>query len=1006
MAIKTSNQITFSEHKKIVEIKEWYLATSLNSGITNETEGWTTDIQTINYTNKYLWNYEEVIYSIGLSEKTEPVIIGAYGESGSNGASLQVKYISSETVPVIVNNDVSKWSDTVPNYSDGQKIYMTQKLSSETDWSIPIQISANDGESPTMTIINGYWYVNGESTGVKAEGEDGKTPELTIGENGNWFIDGVDSGTKAQGEAGKDGSNIEYVYYRSENEVDLATPSYSDGVLTDGWTPSPQGITEVYKYEYISIRNKPADGQWSDFSTPVIWSKWGEKGQDGDGIEYRYYLSNSSDIPEYEIGDNKWTDDPTGVSIDYQYEYVVQIKTSNGESKASAPALWAKYGEDGNGISSITNYYLVTQTMDIPESAEWKEEVQLLSPENKYLWNYEKVVYTDGTIVITDPAIIGVYGDSGEAAITFEIYSTQGFMFKEGINEIELKIAAFKGSVEITDATYTWERWDQSLNNGDGGYVAIVNDDISKSIIIHKSSLYYHLKCTMTYNGNLYEDYVDLTDEIAVYSSTVKFFEGSNVFNSTCPYLIAYVSLYRNNTLVDSVLTNRYYVGKSSISGNQIVTDMEGEFEEESLMYFVYKDNNKYSIVLGKYQSDKWIVYNPAGEYIYTNDLHNDSISNIIIISRNEVSKSRNIDFEVYKKQTDENGEYLFNDDTHLSSTNVIVIDTNDPIVSDTAPEDVDDGQLWLDTSSTPYILKIYTKYTKQQYILGEGKKVYLNNSNTTSKTFLYGKEEDIVVLEDGNISMDSSCSTVDVRYDTYTNANVLKGMFYSEKDSNEIYYMNSDSEITRKITEESMPNVGKIKWYWVYASNVQSVSLDTSDGKWENFSQQNGGVVYTSKPSSYKEGDLWILGDGEICGEYGPGTMLKATTDSESFNESHWIDAMEENTKVLNNIKQYFEFNADTGLKIGQKDEKFYVNISSTEMGFYDNSNGQNEKVVNISNNSANIKNAIFDGAKNTTFNNNAIFNQQINMYKSGSESGFAFQIESNGSFSLIVLN
>ena len=246
MAIKSSNQITFTEHKKIVEIKEWYLATSVDTGVTTSTVGWTTNIQTIDYTNKYLWNYEEVIYSIGSSDISEPIIIGTYGERGS---SLQVKYISSSKMPTIINNDVSGWSNTIPISADGQKIYMTQKLSSDINWSVPIQISAIDGTTPVVTIIDGYWCVNGEHTGVKAEGTDGYTPEVTIGKNGNWFINGADSGTKAQGEAGKDGTDIEYVYYRSKDSVELSAPSYTNGVLTSGWTASPQGITEAYKYE-------------------------------------------------------------------------------------------------------------------------------------------------------------------------------------------------------------------------------------------------------------------------------------------------------------------------------------------------------------------------------------------------------------------------------------------------------------------------------------------------------------------------------------------------------------------------------------------------------------------------------------------------------------------------------------------------------------------------------------------------------------------------------------
>ena len=93
MAIKVSNQITFTEIKKIIKINEYYTTTE-----TPELQGneyWSANIPSMTKTNKYLWNYEETVYSIGDSDNTDPVIIGVYGEAGS---SLQVKYISSDIV--------------------------------------------------------------------------------------------------------------------------------------------------------------------------------------------------------------------------------------------------------------------------------------------------------------------------------------------------------------------------------------------------------------------------------------------------------------------------------------------------------------------------------------------------------------------------------------------------------------------------------------------------------------------------------------------------------------------------------------------------------------------------------------------------------------------------------------------------------------------------------------------------------------------------------------------
>ena len=107
-------------------------------------------------------------------------------------------------------------------------------------------------------------------------------------------------------------------------------------------------------------------------------------------------------------------------------------------------------------------------------------------------------------------------------------------------------------------------------------------------------------------------------------------------------------------------------------------------------------------------------------------------------------------------------------------------------------------------------------------------------------------------------------------------------------------------------------------------------------------------------------------------------------------------------------NIDQNFEFNKTNGLTIGQTDNAFYVNITSQEMGFYDNSdtNSPNQKVVNIGNKSATIQNAVFQGSGGTQFENNVTFKQQINISKPNATAGFAWKLEENGSLSLAIIS
>lgn len=71
--------------KGISSIVNKYLATSLSSGVTTSTSGWTTTTQQINKDKKYLWNYEIITYTDNSKTETIPCIIGSFGTDGQNG---------------------------------------------------------------------------------------------------------------------------------------------------------------------------------------------------------------------------------------------------------------------------------------------------------------------------------------------------------------------------------------------------------------------------------------------------------------------------------------------------------------------------------------------------------------------------------------------------------------------------------------------------------------------------------------------------------------------------------------------------------------------------------------------------------------------------------------------------------------------------------------------------------------------------------------------------------
>lgn len=731
MATKVSNQIVFTEQKKIIQIKDWYLATDVNSGVTTDKSvwNWTEEVQTMDGNNKYLWNYEEVIYSIGSSDISTPAVIGVYA---TNGISLQVKYMLSDTLPIIENNDVSSWLDVIPTSEPGKRIYMTQKLTTDENWSIPLQISAEDGVDPVIEIIGGYWYINGESTGIEATGPK---PIITIGENGNWYIDSIDSGTKAQGETGRDGACVEYVYYQSAEELpDLAAPSYIDGILTDGWSQSPNGITPEIKYEYVSMRNKPIGGEWGEFSSPFIWSRWGDRGQDGDGVEYKYYLSNSAEKPTYTVDSTQWTDEPQGVSVDNQYEYVVQIKIVNGEAIPSEVALWANFSEDGIGVENIENWYATSPTVDMPDINDknlWKNnpsDAGVLSSANKFLWKYEVVKYTDGSEVATDPVVVGVFNDSGENTVTFRIYSKNGYEFNDNVASITLQTAAFQGAGAITDALadFSWYWFNDEIQE----YVAItelINEETGETAAVKGDHLTIkrtddfalkNIKCIMTYLDRQYEDYFILRERIDIYDVKISFLNGSNCISGGDNYIVAQAVLYKNGIEIDQPLSNRCYTGTTRIldDGITIISEISEEtnidIHNNDYMYFIIEN----SLVLGQFiiedgsEYGTWKVVPEENtistyglnedlySYIYDNNLIEKN-SKTIIIPKNIINKNTTLEFEVYLQG--------YGQTKRIASTSAMLFDLNDPIVSDVEPSNPKEGQLWVNLITNE--LKVYS---------------------------------------------------------------------------------------------------------------------------------------------------------------------------------------------------------------------------------------------------------------------------------------------------------
>lgn len=317
---------------------------------------------------------------------SEPVQTTA--EDGVDGAYTDFKYAkntSSTSFPAITvtERNPSGWSDEPPTLATGDYLWMSQaEINADgtlkTKWSTPVRISGEKGNSGNNGSVIYFIYTLAAATpstptfvtpsalvGQKLWTIQPPTPTDTMylymsqslynpntGKFGTWTAPIRISGKN--GEKGADGTDIEFIYLRNTG----STPSKPTSVNTDdyvpsGWSDNPQGITATYKYEWVCMRTKPSGtNTWSNFSTPVIWAKWGEKGQDGDGTEYIFKCTEVETAPEtvMEISPTDgyvptgWTDEPSGVDSDYPFEWVSVRHKKNGAWGAfSEPTLWNKY---------------------------------------------------------------------------------------------------------------------------------------------------------------------------------------------------------------------------------------------------------------------------------------------------------------------------------------------------------------------------------------------------------------------------------------------------------------------------------------------------------------------------------------------------------------------------------------------------------------------------------------------------------------------------------------
>ena len=218
-----------------------------------------------------------------------------------------------------------------------------------------------------------------------------------------------------------DGNKYEYDLFIVDDSSDYSE-SY-DGETRKGYN-APSLMTYVNAPDFRwSVRKANKDDCYIDDSTGHLWQagtdKWKDlgkiKGDNGVGVSKveEFYLISSSDT-DVTVSTSGWTATVQTPTKDKRYLWNYEKVTyTDGKVENTQPCIIGMYSEDGRGISSISEYY-ARSTSNSTKPTIWSITPPTLTAIYKYLWNYELIRYTDGTTSQTTPAVIGVYGDTGE----------------------------------------------------------------------------------------------------------------------------------------------------------------------------------------------------------------------------------------------------------------------------------------------------------------------------------------------------------------------------------------------------------------------------------------------------------------------------------------------------------------------------------------------------------------------------------------------------------------
>ena len=492
----------------------------------------------------------------------------------------------------------------------------------------------------------------------------------------------------------------------------------------------------------------------------------------------------------------------------------------------------------------------------------------------------------------------------------------------------------FLNSVDITntDVTITWMRQDGAatpvnLIAGEvvsGGVLTISTNSLSTS----SSGIITYICTATTVDGLSITDSVSFSLILSGATSTSD--NASVTFQLYAPngYVLSH-------SVTSLTLQTMAYVGSTQIqlgeatykwyeqNGSDWVMVQEGTLSQ----FIVTRDDvNQFK----NYKCD--MVYN-GNTYTATMMVEDksDIYNAIICISSNANTTTGNYYWIVYTLVYNQDGEI-------------------DPLlgpISTFAPETPSENDYWysVDNSTETIILKKYNGTEWVDSVDSQSLFYYWNMINNDGGDIPIGESSKIKI-----ISCNDFTSTATFKCDIMTPTEGLIAMC--------TLTLNDTSSPIISSTAPTGVNDGQI---WI-KKNTNGTYLmfiwDAAEETWIPANADSTNKIYTTRPSEYNAGDLWVTNSDTDHGTYLQGTLLQAQVSNMEYNADDWAPTLKYDSDLediqgeLNNLTQYVRINSQ-GLQIGARtdsgDISPFTNLfTSTELSFYQNA----EKLLTLTNN------------------------------------------------------